>query len=510
MPLPANNTTWPPQEWQPIFHDMKTWEAWWSGDTNKLWNAYHNTHTPPQRRNLAGLIQRFFWGRTTHTTKPTRTDLHVPIGSDLAATTADILYGTPPTLKATTHTEQRLATYIDDGLFEHLLTGAETGAALGGRYQRITFDPTLCDRPFLHTIDADNALPEFRWGKLVAVTFWTVLGTDNNTVLRHLERHELDANGNGHVFHGLYQGTYNNLGTRLPLTEHPHTTPLAAMVSKDGNITDGITPGLLVAYIPNLTPNRKWRTHPNSKNLGRSVYEGIEPLMDALDETYTAWMRDIRLGKARIFADRDMLDTPTRHGDTPVFDLDREVFTPLDGLAGSMADSVPIQPQQFMIRWEEHQRTAQDLTRQIIRAARYSLATFSDMGDTDITATEVNARLEATRTTRDRKIRIERPAVETLLRKMLTIDAQLFHTPHLDPESVSVDFPPLVSQTRNEALTAAVTLTQAHLASLETAVQMAHPDWDRPRVLLEIDAIRQETPLASPDQWRPTFDEISE
>lgn len=509
MPLPANNTPWPPKEWQPIFNDYPTWEAWWSGDTRKLWDTYHHQNAPVMR-GLAGFAQRFFWGRATRSDAPRRQDLHIPIAADLATTTADILYATPPSLVSSHEaTEARVNTYIDNGFFEHLITGAETGAALGGRYHRVTFDPSVSDTPFLHTIDADNALPEYQWGRLRAVTFWTVLTVEGGTIYRHLERHELDANGQGLVFHGLYQGTRDNLGVLMPLTEHTATQPLAHMVGPDGYVTDGITPGLAVVYIPNITPNRRHRTHAHAKNLGRSVYEGLEPLMDALDETYTAWMRDIRLGKARIFADRDMLTTPTRPGAAPAFDLDQEIFTPLDGLAGTMSNSVPIQPQQFAIRWQEHQQTADTLTRHIIRAARYSIATFSDTGDSDITATEVRARLEATRTTRDRKIRIERPAVEYLLRKMLTVDEAVYRARGLDPESVSVDFPPLVAQTQADSLQAAALLTGARLASLETAVQMAHPDWDQARVVQEVDAIRREQPLTSPDQWQPTFTELS-
>ncbi|WP_276670276.1 phage portal protein [Schaalia cardiffensis] len=515
MPLPANNTPWPPKEWHPIFTDYRTWEAWWTGDTHKLWAAYHNDTNPltSRRRGIAGFVQRFFWGRRTNDApnKPSRADLHIPIAADLATTTADILYATPPTITSDNQTtSDRLTAYVDDGLLEQLITGAETGAALAGRYHRVTWDPTVADQPFLHTIDADNALPEFRWGRLTAVTFWTVLEHHGNTVLRHLERHELDQNGLGYTFHGLYEGTADNLGMLRPLTEHPATTPLAQTVGAEGYVTQGITPGLPVAYIPNITPNRRWRHVNGAKDLGRSVYDGIEPLMDALDETYSAWMRDLRLGKARIFADRDMLETSRPNQDGPqVFDLDREVFTPLDGLAGSMADTVPIQPQQFNIRWQEHQQTALDLTRQIIRGARFSAATFSDVGDNDMTATEVNARLESTRTTRDRKIRIEKPAVERLLRKMLTVDQDIYHTSGLDPETVTVDFPPLVSETKAESMNAAVLLKGAHLASIETAVQMAHPDWDQDRITQEVDAINQEQPLMSPDMWRPTTSEVT-
>ena len=218
-------------------------------------------------------------------------------------------------------------------------------------------------------------------------------------------------------------------------------------------------------------------------------------------------MRDIRLGKARIFADRNMLESaPTRSGNTPTFNLDQEVFTPLDGLAGSMANAVPITPQQFTIRWQEHQATALDLTRRIIRAARYSNTTFGDDGDAEITATEVKARQNATNTTRERKIRLEKPALQSLIVKMLRVDQAVFHTPALNFDDLTVKFPKLIEDTTEGNAQTVSTLRGAQVMSLETAVRMAHPDWDTSAVNAEVQALKSEHPLPSPDEWRPQSD----
>ena len=99
MPLPTGNTTWPPATHATIFSDMQTWEAWWSGDTMKLWNLYHGkaAANTTQTRGLLGFASRFFWGRkTTSGNMPSRSDLHIPIASDICATSADLLYATPP------------------------------------------------------------------------------------------------------------------------------------------------------------------------------------------------------------------------------------------------------------------------------------------------------------------------------------------------------------------------------------------------------------------------------
>lgn len=519
MPLPADNTPWPPQQWAPVFNDMRLWAAWWEGDTQKLWDAYHaspNVYTPGTvRTGLRDFVKRMFWGRETSGThnRPSRGDLHVPIATDLCATSADTLYSQPPTITSdSAATQDQINQYIDDGLYEQFITGAETGAALGGRYHRVTWDTRLQDRPFITTVDADSALPEFTWGRLTAVTFWTVIERDGGTLYRHLERHELTPTGMGITIHALYEGTGDNLGKRIPLASLEATRSLGLTLASDGTVPGPATPGLNVVYVPNATPQRKWRKHTTACHLGRSDLDGCESLMDALDETYSSWMRDIRLGKARVFADRSMLETPYPTGiRAAAFDLDQEVFTPLENMTGSMADQLPIVPQQFAIRVAEHQQTVSDLVRRIVRTARYSTATFGeDVDDTDITATEVKARQRATATTRDRKIRLEKPAVRALVEKMLTVDHAVFHQPGIQAGTVQVDFPSFLEQDTSQLAQTAATLKQAGIASLQTAIQLVHPDWDTDRVDQEAEAIHSEQPLSSPDTWRMPTDTVDE
>lgn len=66
-------------------------------------------------------------------------------------------------------------------------------------------DRTAAGKPFLTTVDADAAWPEFRWRRLVGVTFWRLVDTNGQTARRHLERHELDPTGNGIVLQALYE-----------------------------------------------------------------------------------------------------------------------------------------------------------------------------------------------------------------------------------------------------------------------------------------------------------------
>lgn len=501
MTLPSNGTQWPPKHLNDVTARLAEWSAWYDGSPERLREVYARTQgarfdRPAQRRGgVVGAFARFWWGRPIDdaTTAGQRIDqLHVPIAADICQASSDLLYAEPPTLTVDdTTTQDRLAQYVDDGLHTILASGAEIGAALGGRYHRVTWDRTLhADRPFLTTVDADAALPEFRWDHLVAVTFWHVLEVEGQTVTRHLERHELDAAGNGLILHGLYVGTPGDLGRAVPLTENPITAPLATAVDETGALIEGRTPGLCVEYIPNQRPQRRWRTHPVGKSLGRSDLDGIEGPMDALDEAYSSWMRDLRLAKGRIFIP-DYLLTAGRPGEGASFNLDQEAFVPLHSAAPEDGDA-KLTLNQFSIRVAEHQATCQELTEVILRSAGYSSATFGEASDgAPMTATEVSARERRSYLTRDRKIRLEKPGVGRILGKMLAIDHEVFNTP-LTVQAPQVAFGDAIQESPLLLAQTTLAMDTARAASIETKVRTLHPDWDDTRVATEVAELRTE------------------
>ena len=74
---------------------------------------------------------------------------------------------TPPTSRTTS------SDLIDDGTHSTLIEAAETCAALGGVFLRVVWDTDIQDRPWIDLVPPDAAVPEFKYGRLVAVTFWT-------------------------------------------------------------------------------------------------------------------------------------------------------------------------------------------------------------------------------------------------------------------------------------------------------------------------------------------------
>lgn len=480
-------TPWPPTSWQPHQTDILTADAWYSGDPARL---RARSSSPPNQRKFR------FWGRGA-TTDKVQTDqgLHVPAAADIAALGADLLFGETPAFEiAAAHNETpdpvaiacegRLTelAYID-GWSSLLLEAAEVGGALGGVYLRPVIDPHIADHPLLTVVHPDCAVPEFHYGHMVAVTFWQQWDADEpGKVWRHLERHSP-----GIVEHGLYLGTATELGPRRSLMDFDRTAPFAR--TADGSVGDGIVDftqwgvtSVPSRYIPNSLPNPKRRKDP----VGRPDTAGVEPLMDALDETWASWVRDIRLAKARLIVPDEFLDHRGRGvGDT--FDVDREIFAPLS-MDPASTDKAGITPVQFAIRVTEHEATARALFTEITQRAGYSPQSFGQLGGgSEQTATEVDAREgRSARTTSKKRGYWQRP-MEDIAEMVLQLDAALFGS-GITPMRPKLEWPSDERDPLAEAQTLSA-LALARAVSTETMVRMLHPDWAPELVAAEVNAI---------------------
>jgi A118 family predicted phage portal protein len=459
------------------------------------------------RRGVINRVMDWFWSAKASDGDAGMAKIHVPIASDLCQVSADLLFSEPPAITVEgDKAQERLDLIAGAQLDMTLVAGAEVSAALGGQFLRVVWDDTLFQHAFITRMDADGAVPTFRYGQLTAVTFWRVVHVDGGIITRHLERHELDAFGVGVVFHGLYKGDAGNLGIAIPLTDHDATAGLAMAVDGDSKVSTE-TPGLAVGYAPNIGPNRRWRLHPYGASLGRSDLDGLEPLMDAFDRVYSSLMRDIEMGKARLLVAESAL-TDLGPGKGAVFDTDQAIFTGLRLPPGAMGDAkFPVEQVQFAIRVAEHLSAAEALYAQIVRTAGYSSQTFGEKdgnGAGDTTATEVTAKERRSYLTRDRKIRALKPVLEQILAKALAVDAAKFNT-GVTPGPVTVEFADAV-QTSPEALArTAGLLRTARAASTKVLVEMVHPDWDEETVDEEVARIVDEEALANPPMPDPMF-----
>ncbi|MFE5290343.1 phage portal protein [Nocardia sp. NPDC056611] len=500
--MPDFTGEWPPKPWDDAAKQWDVYTSWWAGDVEALEGIYSNpNYVPPRpsqlRGGLVGRVARFWFGR------PMLQDqkrLHIPAPADVATASADLLFGQPPSwllsegdatdLKAA---QARLNEIMDDAdTVAVFLEGAETAAALCGVYFRLVWDKTFCDKVMVSAVPPDAAIPVWRYGKLAEVTFWTTVADDKQGVWRHLEHHSP-----GEIEHRLYVGDKGSIGRQMPLDSLP-AMQWAADIVNENSVVDTQIDRLTAAYVPNVNPARRWRNQPHLAPLGRSDFEGVEHLFDALDEVWSSWMRDIEIAKGRLFVAQQLLDDQGP-GKGAAFDGEQQIFTgvPSDDMGLNDENGARlVQAQQFEIRVDEHERTCEKILKQILRACGYSAADFDDADSAAMTATEVSARQGKSNSTRNRKILYYQSAVQPLARTALLLDGVVFgHGDYglsADPE---MKFPVRVDQDPVSLSTAISNLRLAKAISTETAVRMYHPNWSNDEVEEEVERIQHETAL---------------
>lgn len=503
MPIPAENTAWPPKPWDEAYQAYALNEAWQLGDTATLERLYtsdrqqqatHLHRGQAYRGGLVGAASLMFWGRPVPANE-NRTRIHVPAPADLATLSSDLVFAEPPevALGADGAKDEKAKARLDliansEQAHATWNTMGELKAALGATVITTAWDTSVADHVWLEVAAADVIIPVFRRGVMVECTMWTEFREDRSqTVYRHLEHHEV-----GSIEHALYKGTENNLGRRVPLQDRPETASLADLVNADSRILTGID-RLTCSYNLNM-PTRAWRKKGVLANTGRSDYAGLHPLFDALDETFSSWMRDLRQGAGRILVPDAMLDY-LGPGMGASFDMGREVFAGLNtpGDPGKVAlDKV-----QFDIRVEQHERTAFAIYREILRAAGYSQSAWGDysgggQGGTQ-TATEVDDRNKASERTRDKKILYDKAAISRQASVALELDGKLFPGKGGGRfEQPTVIFPD-VSQEDPEKLARTLSLLDAAGAiSTWEKVARANPDWSEDEIKVEVARIRKD------------------
>lgn len=498
MPLPEgrrdDRTPWPPRRLDPVWAKQAEWAAWYSGDPRRLSELYGNdpnssdgwvqNRSSQYRGGIVGAFSRMVWGKPiTNNTQKDEDRLHVPIAGDIASISADLLFGEPPKLTVETSQDQ-INKYIEDGLFTNMREAAEANSGLGGVYLVNVWDKNIHPRPWITAVQADVGVPEFSRDRLSSVTFWRVMKSESGKVWRHLERHEL-----GRILHGLYEGTNEVLGQRVPLVElgeeQPELLAIADSLSNGDIIETGIN-RLTVRYCPNMLPNRIWREIPGAVPIGRSDYAGIEDLMASLDFAWTSWIRDIDLARSRLVVPQTAVDS-LGEGQGAVFDSDRKILLGLNMSPDPDQDEITLV--QFAIRVEEHERTTSALTKQIVNSAGYSAYDYSGESDgTALTATEIVQKRRKSLMTRDKKIQYFSPELAQAVLTNMMLDRNIFGA-KTTPELPHVEFPDGVSESPQEVAQYVSLLESAKALSVDTKIRMVHPDWDDPRVETEVGLI---------------------
>lgn len=498
MALPEAGAPWPPKELQPILAKYREYSAWASNDMGVLSEVYAKGSA---RQGVLGRLRTWFLGAKPDLQAETNS-IHISLAQEITRTSANLLYSEPAQAIIDSEgdvetVQERLDLIAGPHFQQTMVSAAEVSSGLGGAFLRVCWDTTVRDHAFITKVDPDMAWPEFRWGQLVAVTFWQTVKTDGQTIWRHLERHELNDQGTGVIIHGLYEGTADNLGNPVPFEEHESTAWLTSPANVgaliDGNTISTLTEGLGAVYAPNILPSSLWRHDPLGASLGRSDLEGIEQQLDALDELYSSWLRDIRLGKGRLIVGESML-RDLGAGMGAGFDLDTTIFTPVKAAPSSAgSEKMAIEQVQFEIRTEDFMAAIDHFRRIILAAAGYSPSTFGMDGDgAAMTATEVAARQQLSFTTRKRKVLGLKPALETILSKALAVDAAIFPQGGARPLPVRAEFADGVSEDPKAIAEANQLDYNSQSASIEERVRKRSPDWGDEKVREEVQRIKDD------------------
>lgn len=496
----------PPGHWTQRTY-WQSHRAWWSGDLKAL-KAFTPVTSPGG-----------YWARMA--AKTGQREVHVPIAADIARTSADLVAGDTPHIdwedqqaqpaedgapakkSPVQETWDEIAQRI--GFANKLLEGVETGAAISGWYLKPAWDDRLGKRPLLTVVAADMALPTFLFGELLSVTFVTELPAPANwsqrrestQVWRWLEHHEP-----GQIRHELWLGTTNRVGSPRALDDHPTTKGFESVID-----TTAIKPeGILVEFVPNDLPNPLDTTVP----IGRSLLQGCETLLDALDEAMASWMRDIELAKARILVSDEMLTPVSKNGGgffssvagalgkgnaTPAkaFDVDAKVFVPLNmPVEDGDGKPAPIQLIQPEIRFEAHERTVLQLIEQIISRCGFAPQTYGMHVEGQLSGTAMRRRAEKSFRTRDRQRRYLRPALESIAMTLMRLNAVLNNGAPVPEKPPTLVWREADHADPLEMASVIELLARARAGSREVLVRMAHPEWDDTQVREEVARLKKQ------------------
>ena len=542
MPMPNPGAEWPSPMWQLAFAQYATNDARYTGDQQALQAAYarlggqtgasrgdsdaYHYNTPASRRGgimsrFAGFLYRFF-NATPAQPDEARMRFLSPAAYNLANLSSDLLTAEPPVFRIVDENGKAVKSKAQDRV-DKVLNGkatnralaqaAELAAGLGAVVLTAKWDDgTNHDAPWMEFAACDAAIPEFIGGQLDAVNLFTVHFTTApgkvvNDAYVHVERHEQGA-----IIHALYAVkvtdqryqdngfAFAELGRAVPLETVDalaHIPQIAGSVRGDGELANAI---ILPTGIDQLTaswwrnrPTKTFRKFSNLSMLGRADFEGEgEIILDAIDEVWSSWLRDIKLAKARLIIPESMLDTVDGQS---AFDGEREILQQLAFVP--KADQELITAQQFAIRAADHQQTLTALTRELTQFAGYSMSTYGDEAGASKTATEVVDRTTLTERTRDKKSLYLFEAADPIARALMDLDKVHYRGPGLAPtDELDISIPDLSQIDPEKEARTLQYLRAAQAISVRTSVDMQHPEWEQSEKDAEVQRILAETGMS--------------
>ena len=478
-----NKQQFPPIGW--LWKEYGRALAWYSGDPKRISNAE------------AGQIGDRFW------TAKEDIKLHVPIAADIASLSAGMIFADSPafTCEHERTLERIEEIFTEGGAYSALLNAAELCSVCGGVFLKWNWDKAD-GRPILTAVPADCGLPKWRGNKVVEVRLWSIMREDeNNGAIWRLQETYTE---NGHIVSELYKGTWSELGEAKPLDSIPETKDIQPDVNSGAG-------EILAFYVPNMLPNH----HRPGSRFGRSDFDGLYGLMDALDEAYSAMQRETRMTKTTVIVPAEYLakrknifgpNSPYSKGDQWVYANNSGAFTALDIDSG--LNSNPITVVNPEMRADSRIATCDDLVKRIFSVAGYAPQSAGiDIQGSAESGTALSVRERKTIRTTEAKKTHWWHAVKDIVRTMLKLDAAVFRS-GVDPNAeFSVELPSNTQPDIGQLAEIIEQLERAGAVSVETKVAMLHPDWDEEKRAEEVERIRRDNGTTAQDDLEAVLNE---
>ena len=451
-----------------------------------------------------------FWKRKN------KCPIHIPIASDIASMSANFLFSHEPTYtivhdgveEAEGAQQQRLEKIIAHNCIANKLNeAAESCAAMGDIYLKLRWNKeSTC--PLLDVVQPDMSWPEYLFGELRSVHFFTevIADPDKDHYIRIYECYT-----KGKIIMAMYEGRKDALGVKMK----------DSVLKELGYQPEIKTPidDLLAVHIANVRPNRRFRSAMH----GRSDLDGLRDMCDSLDEAFSSWMRDIRLAKAKLIIPAEYLrkrktafassmDETIGASGMYEFDADVEAYVAMD-INTDTAGGNAITPSQFEIRADEHLKTCSELVREILQFAGYSPQSFGiNIEGAAASGTALSIRERKSAVTKNKKITYWQAPLEKILTAMVRVDYALYPNAGSDGvDSVAISFADSMGADTSTVASSIEILNRAQAASTITKIRMVHPDWSEKQVAEEVDRVKEEYALSisSPDMGLGDYDDPS-
>lgn len=474
---------WPPMDLER--YKMQEHATWFSGEAELLANFYFDSCLQNYMPLNYGIRDNNrFWARQIK--NKTNFFIHVPVANDISETASAFLFGESPIIRFASDSEgmKDNQKQLDDmltksGFYKKIVEAAEIASAIGGVYLKVAWDTDVSSEPIPVVVQCEQAFPTFRFGKLVKVTLVYEVSNDGSTVYRLAE-----TISKGKIENTLYKGSTDNLGTVVDLTECDATASLLT----EQDTGDAMT----CVFIPNLLPNRLDRQSP----MGRSDYQGTETLMDALDETFSAWMVDVQIARGKIHVPSGYIKEIGPNGHT-TFSIDTMMYEEMDIDPTAMTD--PIKVTQFEIRADQFEKTCLNLLDRIITSAGYSPQSFGlNIAGRAESGTALNVRERKSFATTNKKQTYWEGALKEFVKAMCLIKQQYLGGKFTCELDANIAFSDGISNNMAEVSNSVKMLSDAKAISTDTKVRMVHPEWTDEQVEQEVERILNDEQAGMP------------